>query len=215
MKTKLTKKQFLVYTFLLSISKWDAQTKEEHYYVYKNSFVIKDACAKIGISQPTWRAAIKKLKDEFYIQEYDNWFTIDFPATYAPLNIKLISLLLEFSIVMNNGGNLVGVYATLYRYWSYCKNNGSKCCITINQLLKLFEATFTHEAGRYYEVLLGLFYSQGLITMKMNTKKYLGQDYTEYEILDVNCQLPVSMQERNFGPDDIKDIIGALQNSID
>lgn len=37
-KSKLTKKQFAVYTYLLSISKWDAQTSEYHYYVYWNSF---------------------------------------------------------------------------------------------------------------------------------------------------------------------------------
>ena len=29
-KTTLTKKQFLVYTYLMSISKWDSQSKEEH-----------------------------------------------------------------------------------------------------------------------------------------------------------------------------------------
>lgn len=45
-KSKLTSKQFIVYTYLLSISKWDSQTKEEHYYVYFNSFTAKEEDGK-------------------------------------------------------------------------------------------------------------------------------------------------------------------------
>ena len=66
-KAKLTTKQYLVYSYLMSVSKWDAQDKEKHYYVYKNSFLIKDICVLLNISQPTWRSAIKKLKEKLYI----------------------------------------------------------------------------------------------------------------------------------------------------
>ena len=49
-KAKLTAKQYLVYSYLMYMSVWDAKSREDHYYVYKNSFKIKDACAIIGIS---------------------------------------------------------------------------------------------------------------------------------------------------------------------
>jgi len=47
-KGPLTEKQYLVYAYLLSISKWNPT--ESHYYVYKNSFLVKDACKLIGVS---------------------------------------------------------------------------------------------------------------------------------------------------------------------
>ena len=112
-KSKLTSKQFIVYTYLLSISKWDSQTKEEHYYLYFNSFTAKEAAAVCGISQPTWRAAIKRLLELNFIQnkEGEKWYTIPFPKVYAPLNTRLISTLLQFSMAINNSGNLAGYIA--------------------------------------------------------------------------------------------------------
>lgn len=47
-KSPLTEKQYLVYAYLLSISKWNPL--ESHYYVYKNSFLVKEACALIDVS---------------------------------------------------------------------------------------------------------------------------------------------------------------------
>lgn len=214
-KSSLTKKQFLIYTYLMSISKWDSQSKEEHYYVYFNSFTVKEACAKIGISQPTWRTAIQKLEKENLIATRDKWYKINFPTTYAPLHIHLISFLLEFSAAINNSGNLVGVYATLYRYWKVCKDNNQCCCVSINQLLKLFEVRHDEITGRYYELLMSLFMCQGLMTIKMNNKKYKGIPYTEYEIQFVNTQLPTVLNSKSYGTDDVKEIIEALETSLE
>ena len=35
-RAKLTAKQYLVYSYLVSISKWNANKAEQHYYTYKN-----------------------------------------------------------------------------------------------------------------------------------------------------------------------------------
>lgn len=80
----------MVYSYLLSISKWNPQDKEDHYYVYFNSFKIKDACELLKISQPTWRSAIEKLENLGYIRKYpeQKFFLIDYAReSYAPLNI--------------------------------------------------------------------------------------------------------------------------------
>ena len=37
-KSTLTAKQYLVYSYLLSVSKWNPQDKEDHYYVYFNKY---------------------------------------------------------------------------------------------------------------------------------------------------------------------------------
>ena len=41
-RAKLTPKQYLVYSYLVSISKWNANKAEQHYYTYKNSYVFND-----------------------------------------------------------------------------------------------------------------------------------------------------------------------------
>lgn len=40
-KSKLTRKQFAIYTYLLYLSNWNSIEGENHYYVYRNSFNIK------------------------------------------------------------------------------------------------------------------------------------------------------------------------------
>jgi len=233
-KSKLTKKQFLVYTYLLANSKWNANSDERHYYIYFNSFTVSGAAQQIGISRPTWNSAIEKLRKENLIIKMDgkrqitlehekeepslkfsgDHYRITFPETNAPLNIKLISYLLEFSLFLNNSGNIVGVYSTLYQYWNSCMNNNSKCCISINQLLKLFETNYNKIAGKYYEMLMCLFSALGLISLKMTKKFYMGQSYTEYEILFMNVSIPDNLEAKSYGPDDIEEIIKAIENSI-
>lgn len=215
-KTKLTSKQFIVYTYLLSISKWDAQTNEQHYYVYFNSFTAKEAARICGVSQPTWRAAIKKLLDLGFIQykEEDKWYTIPLPKEYAPLNVKLLSALLQFSSAINNSGNLAGVYSTLYRYWKNQSLCCESCCVTVSSLIRLFGGTTDTTTYKYYEILLHLFNSTGLMTIQFNRKKYCGKFYTEYEILFVNNQLPSNLENSYYEPDDIKNIVEALENSL-
>lgn len=213
-KSKLTKKQFAAYTFLLSISKWDAQSQEQHYYVYKNSFTAKEAGERCKISQPTWRKALEVLQELSFIKDNGDFYTIPFPREYSPLNIKLISTLLDFSIAIDDSGNLAGVYSTLYKYWNNCYNNNCKCCITIASLVALFGGKRELKSYKYYEILLHLFNSTGLMTIKFNKKKYCGNIYTEYEIVFVNNQLPSSLDNQCYGADDIKDILEAIENSI-
>ena len=215
-KSKLTKKQFAVYTYLLSISKWDAQTSEYHYYVYWNSFQVKDAIERIKISKATWYSAIEKLKKTELIKISDEYkaYIILFPKEYAPLNIKLISFLLDFSAVINNSGNLTGVYATLYKYWKNCQDNDVSCCVTLTSLNNLFESSRELENIKYYQLLLALFKSTGLMYIKEHQKKYCGKKYIEYEIEYVNMQLPEIYLNDYYGPDNVKDIVEALQNSI-
>ena len=216
-KSKLTSKQFAVYTYLLSISKWDAQSKEQHYYVYFNSFSAKDGAEKCNISQPTWRTAIKKLLELGFICQgsEEKWYTIPFPKEYSALNTKLLGTLLQFSAVFSNGGGLAGVYSTLHRYWRSCYNNEKSCTVTISALINLFGGHRDIVTCKYYEILLHLFNSTGLMKINFNKKKYCGKNYTEYEILFVENSLPEELENEGYGADDIKDIVIAIENTIE
>lgn len=210
-KAKLTEKQYLVYSYLMSKSKWDSQTKEHHYYVYKNSFLVKDACAYLNISQPTWRAAIKKLKENFYIMEEKNYYIIELPNSYAPLDIQLIRALILFGIKLEGGGIIVSLYSVLYKFWKYQTKNGEDCEITINQLFKLFMVERSSKNLNRFVFMLGLFSFLNLITIKPVDRVYKGNKYIAYQITDVKLTLPNDIDKETFlAPDDITNIIKAL-----
>lgn len=208
-KAKLTEKQFLVYSYLVSISKWNAIDKEKHYYVYKNNFVIKDACKELGISQPTWRSAISKLLEHNYIWDRDNFYIIRFPTVYAPLDINLIKYLLKCGSLIKKGGNIVSIYSVLYVYWKFCANQGTPCEITINQLKKLFVSRETSEDTARYQLILGLFFSSGLIDMSIERRSHNKLTYNVYVIKDVSLKYDGT----DYGFDDIQDIINAIEQS--
>ena len=67
-RAKLTPKQYLVYSYLVSISKWNANKAEQHYYTYKNSYVLNNVCKDLGLSANTWRSSIKILEEKGYIE---------------------------------------------------------------------------------------------------------------------------------------------------
>ena len=48
----------------------------------------------------------------------------------------------------------------------------------------------------------------------MTKKFYMGQSYTEYEILFMNVSIPDNLEAKSYGPDDIEEIIKAIENSI-
>lgn len=139
-KGKLTEKQFSVYGYLLSKSWYNAQDDSPHYYVYKNSFKIVDACKSLHMTDTTWRNAIKKLIDLKYISLSANgeYYTIKLPAWYASLHIDLIRDLLCYGSVIRNGGIIVALYSAIRRYFEYCKENHSPCELTVTQLCYLF-----------------------------------------------------------------------------
>lgn len=215
-KAKLTNKQYLVYSYLMSISKWDSKNKEAHYYVYKNSFLIKDACALLNISQPTWRSAIKKLQEEIYIFDMGTYYEIKLPNTYAPLNIYLIKFLVNIGAQLKNGGDIVSVYSVLYKYLRYCEINNDQCEITISQLAMIFNSKRNSEILSKYRVMLGIFQTYNLIDLKTTKRNYNGIDYTAYIIKDVNLSLPEDI-DRNEAevPVDISEIIKAIETDIE
>lgn len=212
-KAKLTSKQYLVYSFLMSISKWDSQSKEQHYYVYKNSFKIKEACQLIGISQPTWRSAIKKLEDESYIWNFDSYFIIEIPNSYAPLDIKLIRFLLPFGKAIHNGGTIISVYSVLYRHWKYCIENNDSCEITINQLRKLFGVNHDAITLSSYKLMLKVFEAYGLIELTTIKRQFNGNPYTSYIIMNVNTSFSgdLDLDLDQNAPDNIEEILLELE----
>lgn len=216
---KLTVKQYLVYSYLMSISKWNAKDHENHYYVYKNSFKVKDACALLDISQPTWRSAIKKLIDLSYIyyNETTQAYLIYQPLKpFAPLDYRLIRELVTIGTQigkMSNGevgGNIVSVYSLLYTYWMSCGND--PCNITISQLKQIYTTKRKAETTVYYRYMLGYFHAAGLMDIQYHTGEIGGNTYIYYSIKNVKTALPVNY-DQDSPVDDIMVILKAINSS--
>lgn len=204
----------------MSISKWNAQTKETHYYVYKNSFMVKDAVKIIGITQPTWRSAIKKLIDERYIVDEGDHYRIRLKKPYAPLHIDLIKALLpygkELSIIHKQGGNIIAVYSLLYLYWDSCQINSTECSITINQIKALFKSERTNATTMVYKMMLGIFQAYDLIHMTIRYQSSPdGKSYPLYTINKVRLELPKEMENEEIGDSEITHILDAIKANLD
>lgn len=239
--TNLTSKQYLVYTYLISISIWNARDKEGHYYVYKNAFTVKDAAKYLKISENTWRSSIRELRKEGYIyydcakvkdkngDEYDDpefkekkgnkYYIINFPKKNMPLDIELIKVLLSYgiSIANGNGGMIVSVYAMICRYYNYCKSKptDNHCRLSIGQIRGVFHQKRTEESGNMYRLMIALFQFLELVDVKITKKCHQGKDYDEYEFINPKLKIDPKFYQTGDGPNNIDDILEALKNEIE
>lgn len=233
----LTAKQYLVYAYLMSISIWNAQEKEGHYYVYKNSFMVKDVAALLKISENTWRSSIRELRRQGYIWyecepepkdiPYDKrkmkekkgtkFYIINFPEAYVPLDIELIRTLVSYGASLSSsgsGGTIVSVYSMICRYYDYCQSKaGDKhCYLNIGQIRKVFCQQRTQESGDVYRLMIALFQHLELVEVKTSKQFYKGGDYTRYEFIKPKLKLDSRFYiDDNDGPENIDDVLKALK----
>ena len=109
---KLTDKQWTVYFFLLSKSKWNRE--EMHRFVYKNSFEVAKACKMLGLARSTLYSAIKTLRKYGIIIPFDDYYIIsNVNDNFA--DIKAYVLFCLLSLRKYVGIDLLRVYLLLKR----------------------------------------------------------------------------------------------------
>ena len=239
--SKLTAKQYLVYAYLMSISIWNAQEQEGHYYVYKNSFTVKDSSALLNISENTWRTAIRELRKQGYIwyecepededipfknrkmkeKKGTKYYIINFPEAYIPLDIQLIKVLVQYGASLSvggSGGTIVSVYSMICRYYDYCQSKpdgDTGCYLNIGQIRKVFCQRRTEENGNIYRTMIAIFQFLELVEVKTTKKFYKGKDYTQYEFINPQLKLnPKFYLDESEGPENINDILKAIKSEI-
>lgn len=84
---KMPKKSWIVYYYLLSVSKWNSKDKEQHRYVYKKDINISEISKKLKVSRNTYYSAIKNLIENDIIVEdsyNDKYYKLpSYPRCYA------------------------------------------------------------------------------------------------------------------------------------
>lgn len=209
-----TKKQYLVYSYLISISKNKTINQNHIYYINKNSFLTKDACELLKISQPTWRKALDELKQESYLIEQHDQFILNDLMSTVPLDIKLIKLLLQIGTELSYG-SIVILYATLYQYFELCKEQEDECEITVSKLSHLFDAKRTKTILSKYRIMISIFGTYNLISYKPVHRHYNNIDYIAYKIEKVELSLPEDLNEQEINvTTDISKIIETLETDL-
>lgn len=174
----LTPKQYLVYSYLLSIS----SKINNKYYISKQTMNIKNICEYLKISQPTWRSAIKKLIEQQYIEQIENKYIINYDKLFAPLSAELIKYLIPFGVQYY--GNIIFIYALIYYYWIRGDYE-----ITIHKIKKFFKEKRAAEDTEIYKKILNLFKDSGLIDMYTIDKHNNGVSYTICHIDNVKTDI--------------------------
>lgn len=97
----LTKSQWTLYYWLLAHSKWNSFNKENHYYIYRNSFTNAKVMRETGIKSPqTLTTAFKKLQEVGAIDMspfHEGAYHIYTTPLYAPMSVGVLRYLLAFN----------------------------------------------------------------------------------------------------------------------
>ena len=115
---KLSKSQWAVYYWLLAHSKWNSFDKENHYYIYKDTFTYTQIMKSVGIKSPqTITAAMKKLEEERIIvtSEFSKGaYLIYTTEIYVPMSVGVLRYLLAFNKYLDPS-MLITMFAILVR----------------------------------------------------------------------------------------------------
>ena len=116
--TKMTDKQLLVYFALLSKTNRRPDGAEHHRYLYLKDISKKELGEDICVSQPTFRAAEKKLKELGLIVEDEERRIYFFPdqKVYTWIPVEALSLLLKMGGRSGYGGEILRLYSAIHYY---------------------------------------------------------------------------------------------------
>lgn len=184
---KLTPKQWSVYYWLVIKAYWNSTKKEQHYYVYKDSFSFADMKKDLDIKDNrTIKAAMEKLELYNKINIIDNIIYIPHPDLYTYLSIGLTNYLLNICTAANISSELIVVYSILKRLKELDDKKGEKTTFTLKLLVKLLGHNETdRKAYELVKVFVSLLSGEGLIKISQSTKRNRGGEYVEYILWEI------------------------------
>lgn len=204
----ITTKQWIVYYYLLSISKWNAKDKEDHYFFYTKQLNITKICAFLGISRPTFYNAFDKLYHKRIIYDNPNTkgldvtpedkvkiketkvFYVKIPKIYAELERNLLTFLLGYQKFV--GIDLVRTYVILKKTWDLSFEGDEDRKITKRYIVELLGHHICDTSMyQQVELYLGMLSYWGLISVskRVINKPVVGH-YTEFKLLNVIDKAP-------------------------
>lgn len=190
----LTHAQWSVYYWLLAHSNWNSAAKEDHYYIYKNSFTQRRIMGDLGIkSAKTITTAFHRLEEVGAVVPSltsEGAYEIKTISLYAPMDVSIIRFLLGFNRYLDPA-ILVTTFAIMVR--SVQLADTSIVCFTKTEFAALLGIVKTHTEDCGILMAFAILEFAGLI--KLDKQVYtnrLGVECIRYKILEVNPKLNVS-----------------------
>lgn len=181
---KLTDKQWGLYYYLLSISKYNPTHVDVHRYVYKNSFKIIDCCKFLGITKPTYYNSIQALKKNGIIVEFKDFFTIaGLSANFADVNLCVLKGLLSLRKYI--GIDLLRIYLIFLKLQEI--DNRKFKVFTKRDIIEMLGHNSSEEEHYYViDVLLNILRDWELIDFEREKKTYNFGILNVYVLNNVN-----------------------------
>lgn len=197
---KFTNKQLAVFYWLISKAYWNKESREKHYFVYRNTINYTQMGKELGIksARNTIIAALEKLELYGKIMITNDAIILPHAEFYTYLHIDLIRFLLAYSTAV--GAELILFYSMLKRFWEL--NNRSNT--PTNFCVKLFIQALGHninDSNEYkkIKVYIALLKSWELIKVSESIGINKGGKFTEYTLWKIEKDLPINLYIEEAG----------------
>lgn len=184
---KLTSKQWSVYYWLTIKAYWNSDKKEQHYFVYMDSFSLAEIRKDLNIKDNrTIKSAMEKLELYNKINIVNNIIYIPHPDLYTYLSIDLTSYLLNLCSAANISSELIVAYSILKRLKELDSKNGRPTTFTLKLIVKLLgHNDKDQKAYELARIFVSLLSGEGLIKIGQTIKQNKGGEYIEYTLWDI------------------------------
>lgn len=179
----LTPSESMLYYHLLSISLWNSELRENHYYVPKKSVNKTDLARKLGIGKTTIFRAFAGLQNKDILTESDKYYYIRHPKMYAYIGQKTLVYLINFFPIF--GPEIITICAFLYHWERLYGKEG----LTISGLVEMLGQDKNFAPNRRkVRAILSFLQGEGFIECYITTEGYNGITYPMYHITGLHLR---------------------------
>ena len=190
---KISSKQWKIYYYLLSVSKFDSKSVEGHRYIYRKDFNISKCCRDLGIkSNQTFYNALKALKEYHLVSYNEDYFKL-YSTNWIDINQEVLSNLVRYAssedenIKRDKHIDLLRTYLILKKLDKIAVNLQERSFTKRQLILLLGHNDTDKEQYSQIRIYLALLMYWGLIELKSHTTydEKIGR-YTVYHLQKVN-----------------------------
>ena len=223
----LTSKQWQIYYYLMSISKYNSKGVEDHRFIYKNTLSYSGIAAALGISRPTVYSAMEKLKEVRLITETQDYYLLMWGQSFTDINSNLLKNLTNWGVAKNRKNSaidLLRIYLFLKRLDDLADMPSDRS-FTKRELIQILghntKRPENYEDVTYYLALLSMY---KLIDLKFHTAydpvygKYtvyhLQSVYDNTDCEDLITDISAEMLTEGIMSEDMKTKLMALEGEL-
>ena len=173
----MTSSESALYYYLLSSSLWNAEVRENDYFVSKNNVHKTEIAKKRGIGKTTIFRAFTNLMNKSIIKESDKYYYIRHPHYYAYIGQRTLAYLINFFPVF--GPDIIRVCALMYHWEKLYGKDG----LSVSDVVEMLgQSRMVAENRKRVRAILSFLHGEGFIEYYITTEGYNGITFPMYHI---------------------------------